>query len=208
MFVSKDLVFGPGIEHGKLSTVQGDLIELVREPARGSLTTQALETFLKRPHDRFGLGFTGQSGNLVDKTLRFAVSDVECHGPFLVTLSISKQKRQLIPLRSSPKTQCPNEVSYTARVEVSDALPGADLIRKGLSDLAGGVESIEALLVLVGAPRLRRIGFDVPDDTPFLPEDRLYAMLSAEDSDSAHSRYNALIRRLVSFERAAECVKP
>ncbi|HVT56871.1 MAG TPA: hypothetical protein VHR45_00585 [Thermoanaerobaculia bacterium] len=25
------------------------------------------------------------------------------------------------------------------------------------------------------------------------------------DPDSAHSRYNALIRRLVSFERAAEC---
>jgi hypothetical protein len=92
-------------------------------------------------------------------------------------------------------------------VEVSDALPGADLIRKGLSDLAGGVESVESLLVLVGAPRLRRIGFDVPGDTPFLPEDRLYAMLAEEDSDSAHSRYNALIRRLVSFERAAECVK-
>jgi hypothetical protein len=89
-------------------------------------------------------------------------------------------------------------------VEVSDALPGADLIRKGLADLAGGVESIESLLVLVAAPRLRRIGFDVPDDTPFLPEDRLYAILSEEDSDSAHSRYNALIRRLVSFERAAE----
>jgi hypothetical protein len=31
----------------------------------------------------------------------------------------------------------------------------------------------------------------------------LYA-LSADDSDSAHSRYNALIRRLVSFERAVE----
>jgi hypothetical protein len=93
-------------------------------------------------------------------------------------------------------------------VEVSDALPGADLIRKGLTDLADGVESIEALLVLVGAPRLRRIGYDVPDDTPLLPEDRLSAKLSEEDSDTAHSRYNALIRRLVSFERASECVSP
>ena len=61
--------------------------------------------------------------------------------------------------------------------------------------------------MLVGAPRLRRIGFDVPD-TPYFPEDRLYQKLAAEDSDSAHSRYNALIRQLVSFERAAECVKP
>jgi len=93
-------------------------------------------------------------------------------------------------------------------MEVSNALPGADLIREGLRDLAAGVESISSLLVLVGAPRLRRIGFDVPDDTPFLPEDRLYAKLAAEDSDTAHSRYNALIRKLVSFERAAECVKP
>ena len=93
-------------------------------------------------------------------------------------------------------------------VQVSDALPGADLIREGLRDLACGVESIPSLLVLIGAPRLRRIGFDVPDDTPYFPEDRLYAKLAEEDSDSAHSRYNALIRKLVSFERAAECVKP
>ena len=92
-------------------------------------------------------------------------------------------------------------------MEVSDALPGADLVRKGMADLARGEETIEALLVLIGAPRLRRIGFDVPD-TSFLPEDRLYARLAEEDSDSAHGRYNALIRRLVSFERAAECVKP
>jgi len=89
-------------------------------------------------------------------------------------------------------------------VEFSDALPGADLIRAGLRDLANGVESIESLLVLIGAPRLRTLGFDVPD-TPDYPEDRLYARLAAEDEDSAHSRYNALIRRLVSFERAAEC---
>ena len=92
-------------------------------------------------------------------------------------------------------------------MEVSDALPGADLIRAGLRDISDGVESIEALLVLVGAPRLRRIGFDVPD-TPYYPEDRLYEKLAAENSDSAHSRYNALIRKLVCFERAAECVKP
>jgi hypothetical protein len=93
-------------------------------------------------------------------------------------------------------------------VEVSDALPGADLIREGLRDLAAGIESIPALLVLVGAPRLRRLGFDVPDDTPYFPEDRLYERLAAIHGDAAHSQYNALIRKLVSFERASECVKP
>jgi hypothetical protein len=90
-------------------------------------------------------------------------------------------------------------------VEISDALPGAELIRTGFDDLARGVESNESLLVLIGAPRLRRLGFDVPD-TEYFPEDRLYARLAAEDEDSAHSRYNALIRLLVSFERAVECV--
>src|SRR5947209_5874622 len=37
-------------------------------------------------------------------------------------------------------------------IDVDDALPGSDLIRQGLRDLASGTESIESLLVLVGAP--------------------------------------------------------
>ncbi|HEX9500211.1 MAG TPA: hypothetical protein VGA10_01025 [Thermoanaerobaculia bacterium] len=82
-------------------------------------------------------------------------------------------------------------------MEVSDALPGAELIRRGLSDLEQGVESIPALLVLIGAPRLRRIGFDV-SDSDFLPEDKSYAKLAEEDSDSAHSRYNALVERFAA----------
>lgn len=92
--------------------------------------------------------------------------------------------------------------------EISDALPGADLIREGLRDLEAGVESVPALLVLVGAPRLRNLGVNVPRDTSAAPpEHRLYDLLASDDADSAHSRYNALIRRLVSFERAAECVR-
>jgi hypothetical protein len=50
---------------------------------------------------------------------------------------------------------------------------------------------------------LRRIGLAVPPSLPS-PEHRLYEMLALSESDSAHSRYNALLRRLVSFERAAE----
>jgi hypothetical protein len=87
-----------------------------------------------------------------------------------------------------------------------DGLPGAELIRKGLDDLAQGLESVEALLVSVGAPRLARLGIDVPSPLPS-PEHRLYELLRSEDADGAHSRYNALIRRLVSFERAAECAR-
>jgi hypothetical protein len=37
------------------------------------------------------------------------------------------------------------------------------------------------------------------------PEHKLYLLLSREKGDAAHSAYNALLRRLVSFERAAAC---
>ncbi|CAN5235488.1 hypothetical protein BH20ACI2_BH20ACI2_00590 [soil metagenome] len=83
--------------------------------------------------------------------------------------------------------------------------PGEEIVEQGLRDIAAGMETIPALLVAIGAPRLRRIGLELPDDLPSSPEHRLYQKLAAENSDSAHSRYNALIRRLVSFERAAEC---
>ncbi len=86
------------------------------------------------------------------------------------------------------------------------ALPGYDLIEHGLSDLREQRETIPALLVAIGAPRLRHIGIEIPDVVPENPEHRLYELLAKDGPDSAHSRYNALIRRLVSFERAAECV--
>lgn len=84
-------------------------------------------------------------------------------------------------------------------------LPGAELIVAGLEDLSAGRESEASLLVLIGAPRLRRLGIEVPPAMIPHVEHRLYERLAAEDSDAAHGRYNALIRRLVSFERAAEC---
>ncbi len=90
------------------------------------------------------------------------------------------------------------------RAGIPDDLPGVDLIRAGLDDLAAGIESEPALLVSIGAPRLRRLGIRI--ERPIAdPEHRLFFRLQAEDPDAAHSRYNALIRRLVKFERAAEC---
>ncbi|MGD9587609.1 MAG: hypothetical protein AB7Q37_10360 [Pyrinomonadaceae bacterium] len=82
--------------------------------------------------------------------------------------------------------------------------PGEEIIAKGIDDLRAGVESMPALLVSIGASRLRRAGVPVPAKTFDDPEHRLYRMLAAENEDSAHSRYNALIRLLVSFERAVE----
>lgn len=85
-----------------------------------------------------------------------------------------------------------------------DRFPGGDLVRKGLADLAESHETIEALLVSIAAPRLARRGLLAAAPLPE-PERRLYERLAREDPDSAHSRYNALLRRLVSFERALEC---
>ena len=88
-----------------------------------------------------------------------------------------------------------------------DPLPGNDLIVSGVEDLRNQRQTIAALLVAIGAPKLRSLGLEVPDNLPSTPEHRLYDLLSESEPDSAHSRYNALIRRLVSFERAMACVK-
>lgn len=83
-------------------------------------------------------------------------------------------------------------------------LPGAELIEAGLADLSKRMETVESLLVSMAAPRLRALGFAVP--TPFADAElRLYHLLAAKHGAAAHGRYNALVRRLVSFQRAAAC---
>ena len=89
-------------------------------------------------------------------------------------------------------------------------LPGADIVAMGIDDLRRGEFTVEALLVAVGASRLRSIGLDIPDvpTWPETPELALYAAVVAREPGNAHSSYNALIRRLVSFERAMEALYP
>jgi hypothetical protein len=84
------------------------------------------------------------------------------------------------------------------------SLPGADLVARGLADLSARHETVEALLVSIGAPRLQSLGYELAP--PFeSPEHKLYLRLAREKGNAAHSAYNALVRRLVSFERAAQC---
>jgi hypothetical protein len=85
------------------------------------------------------------------------------------------------------------------------ALPGADLIRKGLVDLSRGQVSNESLLVEISASRLRALGFEVHSPRRDSPEHELFLRLSAGDPERAHSRYNALLRRLASFHHSARC---
>lgn len=87
--------------------------------------------------------------------------------------------------------------------DVPAGLPGHELVSAGLADLAKGRESESSLLVAMAAPRLRALGFDVPAGGGERPSHRLYELL-AKDDGGAHSRYNALVGRVVSFARAAE----
>lgn len=86
-----------------------------------------------------------------------------------------------------------------------ERFPGVEIIREGIEDLRRGETTVFALLVSIGAPRLREIGLPIPRRVIRSPEIKLYLHLAQSDPDGAHSKYNALIRRLVSFERAAEC---
>jgi hypothetical protein len=84
-------------------------------------------------------------------------------------------------------------------------LPGEDLVTQGLADLAKGILSESALLVLVAGPRLRGLGIEVPQwslDEPF--EHALYSLIEERLGTGAHSYYNSLIRRIVSYAHALE----
>ena len=84
-------------------------------------------------------------------------------------------------------------------------LPGEKLVRQGLADLQADLCTIPACLVRIARPRLSRAGLmprGVPG--PFSEDElELYRLLKLEPGD-AYSRYNALIRELVSFENALD----
>ncbi|MBN1611611.1 MAG: hypothetical protein JW940_33560 [Polyangiaceae bacterium] len=85
------------------------------------------------------------------------------------------------------------------------ALPGSDLVIKGLEDLATERLSPEALLVTAAAPRLRRLGIEVPERAlEQAAELELYDLLVRSGVADPYSAYNALLRSIVSFAAALE----
>ena len=77
-------------------------------------------------------------------------------------------------------------------------------MRQGVTDLAAGRCTTASLLVSIGATRLRCAGVSMPP--PIADADHLlYLRLVQSHGDDAHSCYNALLRTLVSYERAVEC---
>ena len=85
-------------------------------------------------------------------------------------------------------------------------LPGADLIMTGLNDLRQGAHTECSLLVSIASPRLRHLGFDVPEskDIPSPHEHQLYSLLEQTHGEAAYSRYNSLLRRIASFSQSLE----
>jgi hypothetical protein len=88
--------------------------------------------------------------------------------------------------------------------ELLAGLPGSDRILQGLQDFQQGRPSIPACLVRMARPRLSRAGL-LPSCIPIDDgaELDLYQQLAPE-GPGAHSRYNALIRELISFEHALD----
>ncbi len=83
-------------------------------------------------------------------------------------------------------------------------LPGGSLISQGLADHAVRRLTPEACLIAIARTRLGRAGLAIPLGYEIQePEHQLYALLGAETGD-AYSRYNALIRQLISFSQALE----
>lgn len=86
------------------------------------------------------------------------------------------------------------------------ALPGGDLVDRGLDDLAAGRTTRESLLLSLAAPRLAREG--VPLGTVQADAARrLYGLLEESDGDLAHARYSAYLRRIVSFADACNALR-
>ncbi len=85
------------------------------------------------------------------------------------------------------------------------SLPGEELVKQGLADLALKQMTDFSLLVLIAGPRLGRLGIHIPEQPfPRPYEHQLYARLDARLGTAAHSYYNSLIRRIVSYAHALE----
>ncbi len=66
-----------------------------------------------------------------------------------------------------------------------------------------GLTTIESCLVEIARPRLERCGLLQKAPPSFDREITLYHLLD-QDPGASHSRFNALIRELVSFEHALD----
>ena len=94
--------------------------------------------------------------------------------------------------------------------ELIRGLPGEAIVREGLADFAAQLRTIPACLIAIAASRFKRAGL-IPHAVSHSfaePELHLYRLLREQGGD-AYSRYNALLRELISFEQALDrrCIR-
>jgi hypothetical protein len=99
--------------------------------------------------------------------------------------------------------------SYDRAVAAADTLsdlPGSEIVLPGLEDLAAGRDTPNASAVLMASARLSDAGIAVPKPKSDygIASHRLYKQLQSADAVNAHSRHNAIARRVLSFVQAAE----
>ena len=84
-------------------------------------------------------------------------------------------------------------------------LPGEALVDQGLADLAQDRVTDCSLLVLIAAPRLKRLGIRIVERAfPKPYEHALYDRLNERLGAAAHSYYNGLLRRIASYAHSLE----
>lgn len=88
--------------------------------------------------------------------------------------------------------------------DILDGLPGAERILQGLLDFHDNRHTIAACLVRIARPRLVKAGLMTPSTIPDVDAELDLYHLLANEGNQAHSRYNALLREAVSFERALD----
>ncbi len=86
-----------------------------------------------------------------------------------------------------------------------ERFPGGQLVWQGLEDFQAGRCTIPACLIGIGRTRFIRAGLLAASAASPCPEPErvLYRLLRAADGD-AYSRYNSLLRELISFEQALD----
>ena len=91
-----------------------------------------------------------------------------------------------------------------AQQDLLSGLPGAERVREGLKDYHENRHTMHSCLVRMARPRLAKAGFmQASQQHDINAELDLYHLLSHE-GNQAHSRYNALVREIISFEHALD----
>ena len=86
-------------------------------------------------------------------------------------------------------------------------LPGADLVRRGLEDIAQQRKSEYSLLLQVAAPRLRHLGIEIPllnDAAPPTEEPFEHQLYDHIQDNGGYALYRSLLRRIASFAACLE----